>query len=103
MATSSNAPLTSDIWHLSIDDLLNPMAETQRLGGPGPFVINLSASSAPLALPARELSTAAGVHTYQIQRLEDRRPRYRLRLGLFTTEDEAETMLAIVRDVYPAH
>lgn len=101
MATSIHAPLAGDIWHLSIDDLLSPLAETQRLGGPGPFVINLSASSAPLTLPNKEFSSGPGVHAYQIQRLEDRRPRYRLRLGPFTTEDEAEAMLAIVRHVYP--
>jgi hypothetical protein len=102
MATSINGPLTSDIWHLSIDDLLEPIAESPRLGGPGPFVINLSASSAPLGAPAKAFTATAGAHVYQIQRMEDRRPRYRLRLGPFVTEDEAEAMLAIVRDLYPS-
>lgn len=102
MATPITAPLTSEIWHLSIDDLLEPLAESPRLGGPGPFVINLSASSAPLSQPARTFAAPDGAYVYQIQRMEDRRLRYRLRLGPFVTEDEADAMLATVRDVYPS-
>jgi hypothetical protein len=102
MATPINAPLTSEIWHLSIEDLLEPICESPRLGGPGPFVINLSASSAPLSQPAKTFLPSGGAHVYQIQRMEDRRPRYRLRLGPFATEDEADAMLGIVRDVYPS-
>lgn len=102
MATPINAPLTSEIWHLSIDDLLEPISEAPRLGGPGPFVINLSASSAPLSQPAKTFTAPHGAYVYQIQRMEDRRPRYRLRLGPFATEDAADAMLAIVRDVYPS-
>jgi hypothetical protein len=102
MATPINAPLTSEIWHLSIEDLLEPICESPRLGGPGPFVINLSASSAPLSQPAKSFLPPGAAHVYQIQRMEDRRPRYRLRLGPFATEDEADAMLGIVRDVYPS-
>lgn len=102
MATPINAPLTSEIWHLSIEDLLEPICESPRLGGPGPFVINLSASSAPLSQPAKTFLPPGAAHVYQIQRMEDRRPRYRLRLGPFATEDEADAMLGIVRDVYPS-
>jgi hypothetical protein len=102
MATPINAPLTSEIGHLSIDDLLEPILEPPRLGGPGPFVINLSASSAPVSPPAKGFTVAAGAHLYQIQRMEDRRPRYRLRLGPFVTEEEADAVLAMVRDVYPS-
>jgi hypothetical protein len=102
MATSINAPFTSEIWHLSIDDLLAPMTESPRLGGAGPFVINLSASSAPLSQPAKAFNPPAGAFVYQIQRTEDRRPRYRLRLGPFLTEDEADAVLVTVREVYPS-
>ncbi len=102
MATPINAPLTSEIWHLSIDDLLAPICESPRLGGPGPFVINLSASSAPLSRPDKTFVTPGDACVYQIQRMEDRRPRFRLRLGPFATEDAADAMLAIVRDVYPS-
>jgi len=102
MATPINAPLTSEIWHLSIEDLLEPLTEMPRLGGAGPFVINLSASSAPLGQPASGFAPPEGAYVYQIQRVEDRRPRYRLRLGPFLTEDEADAVLARVRDSYPS-
>ena len=94
-------PLSRDIWHLSIDDLLAPLPESPRLGGPGPFVINLSASTAPISQPIKGVIGCPDAHLYQIQRTEDRRLRYRLRLGLFATEDEAYAVLEKVRDIYP--
>ncbi len=94
-------PLSGDIWHLSIDDLLAPLPEAPRLGGPGPFVINLSASTAPISQPIKGVVGCPDSHVYQIQRAEDRRLRYRLRLGPFMTEDEADAVLVKVRDIYP--
>ncbi|MGP8228916.1 MAG: SPOR domain-containing protein [Steroidobacteraceae bacterium] len=94
-------PLGGDIWHLSIDDLLAPLQESPRLGGPGPFVINLSASTAPISQPIKGVLGCPDAHVYQIQRTEDRRLRYRLRLGPFSTEDEALAVLEKVRDIYP--
>jgi SPOR domain len=102
MGAPINTPLTGDIWHLSIDDLLAPLPETQRLGGYGPFVINLSASSAPIDVPPKGIAGCEHVHFFQVQRIEDRRPRYRLRLGPFVTEDEAEAALDKVRVIYPS-
>jgi len=102
MATPINAPLTGDIWHLSIDDLLAPLPQTPRLGGPGPFVINLSASTAPIGQPLKGFADCEHAHVYQIQRVEDRRVRYRLRLGPFASEDEADAVLEKVRDMYPS-
>jgi hypothetical protein len=101
MAATTNTPSTEDIWHLNIEDLFAPLPEKTRLGGPGPFVINLSASSAPIDLPAKGLAGSAHAHVYQVQRFEDRRPRYRLRLGPFTREDDADVELLKVRDIYP--
>jgi SPOR domain len=101
MAAPTNTPPTEDIWHVSVDDLLAPLPETARLGGPGPFVINLSTSSAPITLPAKGIVVGQNVHVYQVQRMEDRRPRYRLRLGPFAHEDEADAILKKVRDIYP--
>src|SRR3984957_16354620 len=102
MAAPINTPLTGDIWHLCIDDLLAPLPEKARLGGSGPFVINLSASTAPIGLPAvKNIAGCQTAYVYQVQRTEDRRPRYRLRLGPFATEDEADAILERVRDVYP--
>jgi hypothetical protein len=102
MGGQINTPLTGDIWHLNIDDLLLPLPETQRLGGLGPFVINLSASSAPIDVPAKSIDGCEHVHIFLVQRIEDRRPRYRLRLGPFVTEDEAEASLHKVRTIYPS-
>ena len=94
-------PLSGDIWHLSIDDLLAPLPESPRLGGTGPFVINLSASTAPVSQPIKGVLGCPDAHVYQIQRTEDRRLRYRLRLGPFSTEDQAHAVLEKVRDIYP--
>jgi hypothetical protein len=102
MGTPINTPLTSEIWHLTIDDLLEPLPASPRLGGPGPFVINLSASTAPISVPMKAVAEHPGTHVYQIQRTEDRRVRYRLRLGPFETEAEAEALLSTVREIYPS-
>lgn len=101
MAQPINSRLTGDIWHLSIDDLLAPVAEPAKLGGPGPFVINLSASTAPISLPVQSIAGSDRAHVYQLQRVEDGRMRYRLRLGPFEREDDADQLLAKVRDIYP--
>jgi len=98
----ANPPLPNEIWHLTIDDLLEPLPEAPRLGGTGPFVINLSASTAPISVPMKGIADHPGAHVYQIQRIEDRRLRYRLRFGPFETEDEADAVLATVREVYPS-
>jgi hypothetical protein len=102
MGTPINTPLTSEIWHLTIDDLLEPLPASPRLGGPGPFVINLSASTAPISVPMKAVADHPGTHVYQIQRTEDRRVRYRLRFGPFDTEEEAEGLLSTVREIYPS-
>jgi hypothetical protein len=93
--------MAGEIWHLSIDDLFQPVQEAPRLGGEGPFVINLSASTAPISIPATAFAGCSDAHVYQIQVTEDGRTRYRLRLGPFATEDEADSVLAVVRDTYP--
>jgi hypothetical protein len=73
----------------------------RRLGGAGPFAINLHASTAPIGLPTKGPSGSEHARLYQIQRIDDGRIRYRLRLGPFATEDEAEATLAQVRVEYP--
>jgi hypothetical protein len=102
MATPINTPLNGDIWHLSIDDLLAPLPETSRLGGAGPFVINLSVSTAPISVPTKPIASRDHAQMYQIQRIEDGRTRYRLRLGPFVDEDIANAILATVREIYPS-
>jgi SPOR domain len=73
----------------------------RRLGGAGPFVINLHASTAPIGLPSKSPAGNENARLYQIQRVDDGRIRYRLRLGPFATEDEAELVLAQARLEYP--
>jgi SPOR domain len=102
MATPINAPMAGEIWHLSIEDLFQPVQEAPRLGGDGPFVINLSVSTAPINVPTKAFtSSPLSAHVYQIQVTEDGRTRYRLRLGPFASEDEADAILGEVRDTYP--
>jgi len=95
--------MAGEIWHLSIEDLFQPVQEAPRLGGDGPFVINLSASSAPVSIPTKAFAGCSDAHAYQIQVTEDGRTRYRLRLGPFATEDEADAILAVARDTIPVH
>ena len=97
MAGLSKTPTTGDIWHLSIDDLLAPLPQSARLGGTGPFVINLSASTAPVSLPVKSIAGCENLYVYQLQRTEDRRTRYRLRIGPFASEDEIDPILEKVR------
>ena len=102
MATPINAPMAGEIWHLSIEDLFQPVQEAPRLGGDGPFVINLSVSTAPISVPTKAFTNSPlDAYVYQIQVTEDGRTRYRLRLGPFASEDEADAILAEVRDTYP--
>jgi len=100
MATPINPTSNGDLWHLSIEDLLAPMPQTPKLGGAGPFVINLTASTAPIT-PPKDFTVDESTHVYQVQRTEDHRTRYRLRIGPFATEDEADAALGKVRETYP--
>jgi hypothetical protein len=83
---------------LDVDPILDV---ERRLGGTGPFVINLHASTAPIGLPSKSPAGNEHARLYQIQRVDDGRIRYRLRLGPFATEDEAEVALAQARLEYP--
>ena len=91
-----------DLWHLSIDDLFVTPVETPPLEGPGPFVINLSASTAPISIPATGLPGFEKLKLYQLSRKEDGRDRFRLRLGFFDTPAAANEALAALRELYPS-
>lgn len=91
-----------DIWHLTLDDLwAAPPEEPPRLGGDGPFVINLSTSPAPIAVPPKNELHIENISVYCISRNEDGRQRFRLRLGPISTELEADAILSAVRERYP--
>ncbi len=103
MATPIHTPLTGEIWHSSADDLLAPLPEVApRLGGAGPFVINLGASSTPIEPKAVNIAGCEQAQVYQIQRTEDRRIRFRLRFGPFASEDDVDAVLEKVRAIYPS-
>jgi Meckel syndrome type 1 protein len=91
-----------DLWHLTIDDLFTQSAETPRQGGDGPFVINLSTSTAPISIPPKDQLNIDGLRVYQISRTEDGRQRFRLRIGAISTELEADAILSAVRERYPS-
>jgi hypothetical protein len=66
------------------------------------FVINLCSSTSPMAL-AHPSSPELKRYTFFVSRQrEDGRERFRLHMGYFTSQQEAEQLLAAVRDVYPA-
>lgn len=66
------------------------------------FVINLAASTSPMAL-SHPSSPELKRYTFFVSRQrEDGRERFRLHMGYFATQEEAETLLDSVRDIYPA-
>lgn len=66
------------------------------------FVINLCSSTSPMAL-AHPSSPELKRYTFFVSRQrEDGRERFRLHMGYFGTQEQAEEVLVAVRDVYPA-
>jgi hypothetical protein len=101
VSRAGKAHTSEDIWHLSIDDLLGTPKEPARLAGRGPFVINLSTSTARIAPPPKRLRHFHGLHLYQLRRGPERRPTFLLRLGIIATEIEADAILSGVLEHYP--
>lgn len=79
---------------------VNPMIAAVGTGSPL-FVINLCASIAPVQTAGRNLPGLDNYRLYQVARVEDGRTRHRLRLGFFTSESHAESVLTVVRQQYP--
>jgi hypothetical protein len=65
------------------------------------FVINLCSSTTPMALAQPNAPELKRFRFFVSRRLEDRRERFRLHMGYFTSLEEAEEWLGVVRDVYP--
>ncbi len=80
-----------------------PLAPIATAGGTGSalFVINLCASIAPVRLDGNNIPGLENYRLYQVARNEDGRTRHRLRLGFFTSESHAESVLTVVRQQYP--
>lgn len=101
VARDSNTRASGDIWHLSIDDLFEPTNEGMQAVGPGPFVITLRTSNAPMGLPPQGLLRFEQLHVYELTHTEASRTQYLLRLGIIGTDLEADTILESVREHYP--
>jgi hypothetical protein len=80
-----------------------PLAPIAAASGTGSalFVINLCASIAPVRLDGNNIPGLENYRLYQVARNEDGRTRHRLRLGFFTSESHAESVLTVVRQQYP--
>jgi hypothetical protein len=69
--------------------------------GAGPFVINLTSSTSPMALAHPDSPELKRFSFFVSRRREDNRERFRLHMGYFATLAEAEEWLNIIRDLYP--
>ncbi len=69
--------------------------------GAGPFVINLTSSTTPMALVHPEAPELKRFSFFVSRRREDNRERFRLHMGYFATLAEAEEWLNVIRDLYP--
>jgi hypothetical protein len=66
------------------------------------FVINLCASTSPMALSHPSAPELKRYTFFVSRQRDDGRERFRLHMGYFASQDEAEAMLEAVRAVYPA-
>lgn len=80
----------------------NDLMSTAATAVPELFVINLCASMTPMPAVPKNLKGFEKYKLYQVSRQEDGRRRFRLRLGFFTSEADAESVLNSVRGLYPA-
>jgi sporulation related protein len=92
---------TSKVFDDALADSLLGMSAPANEPGSSLFVINLCASQAPFPTGNKTLPGLDTYRLYQVARREDGRTRYRLRLGFFTSEVDAEAALATVREQYP--
>ena len=67
----------------------------------GPFVLNLCSSTTPMALPQTDLPELKRFTFFVSRRFEEGRERFRLHMGFFASQPEAEEWLAVVREIYP--
>ena len=65
------------------------------------FVINLCASTSPVSLTPPDHAGLKRFTFFVSRRREEGRERFRLHMGYFDTQEEAERLLDIVREIYP--
>ncbi len=75
--------------------------DTSSDAGVGPFVINLTSSTTPMALAHPDSPELKRFSFFVSRRREDNRERFRLHMGYFSTLAEAEEWLNVIRDLYP--
>ncbi|MFT3906998.1 MAG: hypothetical protein QM718_11880 [Steroidobacteraceae bacterium] len=66
------------------------------------FVINLTSSTTPVALKQPSHPGLKRFTFFVSRRLEEGRERFRMHMGYFESQEEAEKLLDIVREIYPA-
>jgi hypothetical protein len=66
------------------------------------FVINLCASTSPMALVQPNVPALKRYTFFVSRQRDDGRDRFRLHMGYFASQQDAEQLLEAVRDVYPA-
>jgi hypothetical protein len=80
---------------VAAENLAAPAAEA------GPFVLNLCSSTTPMALAQTDLPELKRFTFFVSRRFEEGRERFRLHMGFFASQAEAEEWLSAVRDIYP--
>src|ERR1700677_4042585 len=65
------------------------------------FVINLCSSTSPVALAPPDHAVLRRFTFFVSRRREEGRERFRLHMGYFESQEEAEKLLDIVREIYP--
>src|SRR5208282_4270174 len=65
------------------------------------FVINLCSSTTPVALSPPDHAGLKRFIFFVSRRREEGRERFRLHMGYFESQEEAEKLLDIVREIYP--
>src|ERR1700683_3578345 len=65
------------------------------------FVINLCSSTSPVALSPPDHAGLKRFSFFVSRRREESRERFRLHMGYFPSQEEAEKLLDIVREIYP--
>src|SRR5580765_8003658 len=88
----------------SIDRLVSTTGTSfpPKAANPPRFVVNLCASTTPVGLVQPSHAGLKRFTFFVSRRLEEGRERFRLHMGYFDSQEEAEKMLDLVRDVYPA-
>src|SRR5487761_153393 len=67
----------------------------------GSFVLNLCSSTTPMALPQTDMPELKRFTFFVSRRFEEGRERFRLHMGFFASQAQAEEWLGLVREIYP--